>query len=509
MPEKPNVMFIVIDQLRADVVFSGLGDSVDLPNLRALAQESVAFHQHYSVANPCGPSRASLLTGQYAMNHRSTRNRAPLKNDITNLASEVRKAGHLPMLFGYTDMSPDPRAFHRNDPALKSYEQPMYGFEQMLEMRQGESYPWRANLISKGYQLPDYRDFYVPVAKPGKTRRLDDPAFYAAQDSDTAFLTDSCLSTLKARAGESWFTHLTYIRPHPPLVAPEPYNRMYDPAAIPPPHGYRNEEEQWAVHPFFRAIAGTQTAASCVDGFTDFQATEENIQLLRAIYLGLASEVDHHIGRVISYLKESGQFDDTLLIVTADHGEMLGDHHSWGKANVYDAAYHVPLIIRDPRNSSSHGRVVTKPTETVDIMPTIMEWMGLPVPASVNGHSLMPFLNGTDTTHWRSDSFSELEFGNPLKDTIAQGRLGLHYRDTSLGILRTQEFTLVHFGGGLPPLLFDHAHHGEMRNVAGEPDYTDALLMMTRRLLDRRMAYPDTTLSTSEITPDGPKIPIG
>ena len=134
MTENRNVMFIVIDQLRADTLFGALSGHVQLPNLRALAGESLRFNRHYSVANPCGPSRASLLTGQYAMNHRSVRNRAPLRHDIPNLAGEVRKAGYLPLLFGYTDTAQDPRVHDPNDPAVASYEEKLHGFEQVVEI---------------------------------------------------------------------------------------------------------------------------------------------------------------------------------------------------------------------------------------------------------------------------------------------------------------------------------------------------------------------------------------
>jgi arylsulfatase A-like enzyme len=94
MAKHRNVLFITIDQLRADVVFGDLASHVDLPNLRGLMDDAVTFTRHYSVTNPCGPSRASLLTGQYAMNHRSVRNGTPLRNDIPSLATEVRKSGY-------------------------------------------------------------------------------------------------------------------------------------------------------------------------------------------------------------------------------------------------------------------------------------------------------------------------------------------------------------------------------------------------------------------------------
>ncbi|MEO0915004.1 MAG: sulfatase-like hydrolase/transferase, partial [Pseudomonadota bacterium] len=85
-----NVLFIVADQLRADCVFGDLAQHADLPNLRALMADAVTFTNHHSVTNPCGPARASLLTGQYAMNHRSVRNRAPLRHDTPTLPTEMR-----------------------------------------------------------------------------------------------------------------------------------------------------------------------------------------------------------------------------------------------------------------------------------------------------------------------------------------------------------------------------------------------------------------------------------
>ena len=123
MTKQRNVLFITIDQLRADCLIGGLADHVDLPNMRAFVTEGVTFERNFSVANPCGPSRASMLTGQYAMNHRSVRNGTPLRHDTPSIASEMRKVGYLPMLFGYTDTSQDPRAFDSKQRSGKPAEQ--------------------------------------------------------------------------------------------------------------------------------------------------------------------------------------------------------------------------------------------------------------------------------------------------------------------------------------------------------------------------------------------------
>ncbi|WP_170441101.1 sulfatase-like hydrolase/transferase [Ruegeria arenilitoris] len=505
MSQAGNVLFIIIDQLRADCLRGALADHVNLPNLRAFMDEAVSFDRHFSVTNPCGPSRASILTGQYAMNHRSVRNGTPLRHDTPNIATEMRKAGYLPMLFGYTDTSADPRVHHPNDPSVKTYENPMHGFHEVLEMRLEESYPWRSYLMRRGYEFEDYWDLYKPVSPDGSAPKLNDPALYKAEDSDTAFLTNGFLDGIAAYRNSGWFAHLTYIRPHPPLVAPAPYNRMYDPKALPLPTRLPGPEDEKAIHPFFGPALDSNTPNDCVQGFAEVEPTDENTQTLRAVYLGLATEVDHHIGRVIRFLKDSGQYDDTLLVITADHGEMLGDHFSWGKMSVYDAAYHTPLIIRMPGNAQMAGQRVEVPTESIDVAPTILDWVGKEIPNSMDGRSLLPLLRGAVPQDWRRYSFSELDFADPLTPTKFQRELGTGNSDSCLGILRDELFTLVEFAADLPPLLFDHHGRGEAENVAANPDYAADLARLGREMLRHRMRNMDHSLSLHSVTSQGPK----
>ncbi|NOC46699.1 alkaline phosphatase family protein [Ruegeria sp. HKCCD7559] len=505
MHHAKNVLFIIIDQLRADCLNGALAEHVQLPNLRAFMDEAVSFTRHFSVANPCGPSRASILTGQYAMNHRSVRNGTPLRHDTPNIATEMRKAGYMPMLFGYTDTSADPRVHDPNDPVLKSYEQSMNGFLEVVEMRLEESYPWRSYLMKNGYTFDTYWDVFKPVSPDGQTLKLNDPAMYRAEHSDTAFLTDAFLDGIAPHQGEGWFAHLTYIRPHPPLVAPAPYNDMYDPAEIPLPKRLPSEAAEKALHPFFGPKLDAYTAEKFVHGFADVEPTDENIRTLRAVYLGLATEVDHHIGRVVQYLKDSGQYDDTMLVITADHGEMLGDRYSWGKMTVYDAAYHTPLMIRLPGNEAMAGAKVTVPTESIDVTPTILDWIGQTVPNAMDGRSLLPLLQGDVPGDWRSYSFSELDFSEPEEPTLWQRRLGTGNSDSCLGILRDERFTLIEFAADLPPILFDHQGQGEFENLADNPAFAADLARFCRQMLRHRMRNMDHTLSLHSITSEGAK----
>ncbi|MEP2030253.1 MAG: sulfatase-like hydrolase/transferase [Paracoccaceae bacterium] len=505
MPETRNVLFIIIDQLRADCVTGALADHVALPNLRALMEESVTFTNHYSVTNPCGPSRASILTGQYAMNHRSVRNGTPLRHDTPNLATEMHKAGYNPMLFGYTDTSHDPRVHASNDPALKSYEFPMTGFDEKLEMRFETSHPWRDHLTNRGYTFENYSDLFKPVSPTNTTAQINDPAVYTEEDSDTAFLTNGFIDKMQFRSGQSWFAHLTYIRPHPPLVAPAPYNRMYDPAALPLPSRLDSREAEFKLHPFIEPALAHATPDGMVVGFPKLEQTDDNIQRLRSVYFGLATEVDHHIGRVIRFLKDNDQFENTMIVVTADHGEMLGDRYAWGKMSIYDAAYHTPLIIRTPGCESSAGMRVNRPTEAIDVAPTILDWIGQDVPNSMDGRSLLPFIFGEAPEDWRTHTYSELDFSNPQTPTLWQDALGTSASNSCLGILREERFTLIEFASDLPPILFDAKGDGERKNVATDPKFATDLYRLTRRMLQHRMQHMDHTLSLDSITLEGPR----
>ena len=498
---KPNVLFVVLDQLRADVLNGELAETVDLPNLRAFMDDAVTFTNHVTVTCPCGPARASLLTGQYAMNHRAVRNGTPLPLDKPNLATELRRGGIQPLLYGYTDTSADPRHHAADDPILTSYEQVMNGFLEALEMRFDDGRSWRGYLNELGYNVPNCdvpeRDaIYIPAGD-----RPTAPALYSAEHSDTAFLTDRFLADLPTRA-DGWCAHVTYIRPHPPFVAPAPYNSMYDPAAMMPAVVAGDAESCRTAHPFNGPSMDFKLISHMVEGFPKLAPTPGNTAMMRALYLALANEVDNHFGRIIAHLKATGQYENTVIIVTADHGEMLGDHHGWGKMHYFDAAFRIPLIIRVPGRGTA-GTHLSAPTESIDITPTILDLLELSIPDSMDGRSLIPLMDGQLPDDWRRFTISELDFGDPVTPTPWQTALGLKSDQCNLSVLRDERHTLVQFGGGLPPILFDHHGDGETRNIADDPSALPTRLALTEAMLAHRMTHADGQFARTMITAEG------
>ena len=502
-----KTLILISDQLRADCLHGVLAGHVETPNLDAFAAEAVSFDQHYSVTNPCGPSRASILTGLYAMNHRSVRNGTPLMRGTPNLATEARRAGHEPLLFGYTDTPADPTGRAPADPLLTTEEQVMEGWREMLEMRLMESFPWRAHLKARGYDIPDYLHFYDNVSPdPDRPARPDDPPFYRAEDSDTAFLTDRLIGELDVRADRDWFAMATWIRPHYPLVAPEPFNRLVDPASLPLPVRIGSYEDEAAVHPFMAGALTAPSMRSMVRGASVDPDSDADLQLLRAVYLGLVAEVDAQFGRVITWLKETGQYDDTLIVFFADHGEMLGEHRQWGKQTTYDGAWHVPLMIRDPRRAGVHGSRVSAFTESTDIVPTVLDLIGADIPSGLDGEPLTPFLEGSAPDGWRDAVHMELEFGEPDHVSARAKATGTSLDRSNLAILREERWKLVHFNGDLPPLLYDLENDpGELVNLAADPAHAGELLHLTRKLLSHRMTHQNRRLTGWRIGPGGPR----
>ncbi len=503
-----NVLIVVIDQLRAECLNLAIGGNLAMPNLNGFKRSATTFNRHYCVTVPCGPSRASLLTGLYAMNHRALRNGTPLRADISNLAIESRKHGYEPLLFGYTDSSGDPRNHHPNDPGIRRYEGVMPGFTEIVEMRmESGSYPWRASLFERGYDLPEYSEFYAPRTFDAQTGpQPQDPSFYKAEDSDTAFLADACLRELAVRSSSSWLALLTFIRPHPPFIAPEPYNRLHDPTKLAQPKRMPTAESEAGVHPFIATGVTDGAIGSTVQGYGNGldNESERDVNALRAVYYGLASEVDHHIGRIIRFLKEQGMYDNTLIAITSDHGEMLGDRRHWGKQTIFEEAFHVPLLIRDPERSAMHGQEVDEFTESVDLTPTVLDWIGEDWPTAMNGLSLLQHLDGHRPVDWKDCSFAEFDYGEPDKPSRRQRELRIGFREANLAILREHRFKLVHFNGGLPPLLFDmESPEGETRNLAEDSAYSGELLRLTRKMLDHKMRHADHALSDLKVTGEG------
>lgn len=506
---KTNVLLITADQWRGDCL-SLLGHPcARTPNIDALAGDATCFTRHYAQAAPCSPARASLYTGLYLMNHRVCVNGSPLDARHANIALEARRAGYEPTLFGYTDQSVDPRTVAPGDARLLTYEGVLPGFHQRLVMDTPPALEWLSWLRRQGVDVPGSMDdlYRTKPAAPGALNVVDHMTQrnFGAEHTESRFVTEDLLNYLGERPGTGWFAHVSYIRPHPPFSVPEPYASLIAPSDTPAPVRRASLAEERAQHPLLDLLYERNTKEKYVTGQGDQSVAEwtaDEVAEISAIYLGMQTEVDAEIGRVIDHLKQSGDYENTLIVFTSDHGEMLGDHYLFGKFCYFDAAFHIPLIIRAPGTGQGRGVRINHLTEAVDVMPTLLAALGLGIPSQVDGRPLVPFLQGETPTDWRRDVHFEFDF----RDVIAgkpERNFNLSLDQCQLAALRGERYKYVHFPG-LPALFFDlERDPHEFENRAEDPDYRALVLEHAQKMLSWRMAHADRTLSGMVVGPQG------
>lgn len=487
-----NVLLVTIDQWRADSLGCAGHPCARTPAIDRLAARGVRFTRHFAQTAPCGPSRASLLSGMYLHNHRAVDNGTPLDSRFTNLALELRSAGYRPTLFGYTDTTVDPRTVDDPDDArLRTYEGVLAGFDIEVQLPEAAD-AWLEWLRTKGYDVPaSVGELYEDRDHNGAEGRGASwaPVRYASEHTEAAFLVERFIDWhSRLPHDESWAAHVTFLRPHPPFVAPAPWHDLIDPAIVPMPVRHPDIDREGAVHPM--------VAAALIVDAVRAPASEPDTRQLRATYWGMLAEVDEKLGWLLDHL-DSTDAQDTLVIVTSDHGEQLGDHWLIQKLGYFDSSYHIPLVIAGP--GVVGGRTVEHFTENIDLMPTILAGVGAPVPAQCDGVALQPFLRGDEPEGWRDAAHWEWDFRDPATSAL----LGVALHESNLAVLRDGHGKYVHFAG-LPAAFYDlDEDPHELRNRADDPEYRDRVLDYAQRLLSWRLSTDDQTLARLIATPDG------
>jgi len=344
-----NILLITLDQFRGDCLSCAGHPVVKTPNLDRLAAEGVRFARHYSQAAPCSPGQGQPLYGHVSRsNHRVVANGTPLDSRFDNLALAARRAGYDPTLFGYTDQSVDPRETEGpSDPRLQSYEGVLPGFSVGLELKPDDAQCWYDWLAARGHDVV-----------PNWDAMLESEPSAPAERSMSAFLTEQFLDWM-GQQKRPWFAHISQTRPHPPYSAAGTFSTMYDAAELPTP-----------ISP----VPGLHKLHERLLAVTGY-AAPANMDHVQRQYFGMVGEANHQLGRIWAALEASGQWDDTLIIVTADHGEQLGDHGLIQKAAWFEQSYHILCIVRDPR--AEKGLTVEAFTENVDIFPTLCDAVGV------------------------------------------------------------------------------------------------------------------------------------
>ena len=466
---RPNVLFVTLDQFRADALSCAGHPLVRTPCLDEIAAQGTRFARHYAQAAPCAPGRAALYTGTYQMTNRVVANGTPLDARFDNVALAACRAGYVPRLFGYTDAGVDPRTVtDPHDLRLSAWEGVLPGFDEGLHL-DGAHVAWLAELARLGYDAGTADEM------------LETEDRRPAGHSVTTFLTDVFVDRLRTGAlaprGEPWFAHLSYLRPHPPYVAAGEFASLYEPTDCPPALPIPDRP-----HRLHTQLLASPLVAAPRDA--------EAIARLRAQYYGNVSHVDAQLGRVFGALRTAGEWDDTVVVITADHGEQLGDQGLVEKCGFYEASYHVIGMVRWP--GAPGGIVVDEFTENVDVFPTLCDAMGIDVPAQCDGLPLTPFVFGERPPHWRTAAHYQWDWRYVFigRDEPAwpwDRRLD----DKQLTVRRSRDRAYLHLGDG-SWRCFDLT-----ADPTWQTEVTDAAIVLAEAhaMLDWRSRHTDRTLT--------------
>ena len=476
-----NVLWIMVDQLRWDYVGCYGANHIETPNLDWLASVGVRFNRAYVQSPICGPSRMSFYTGRYVRSHGSSWNGFPLRAGEPTLGDHLREMGVSCSLVGKSHVVPDVEGMRRlgiEPGGISSKPEMQGGFEVYVRTdgKGGSRHPNRVKdydsyLREHGMDGDSpWEEWANTGVGPGGELRsgwLLENAPMAArvpkEHSETAWLTSRGIEFVAGRGSQPWLCHLSYIKPHWPYLAPEPYNSMYGAGDLPPV--VRSEKERQTDHPLMQAWMNMRVSRSF--------SRDKVRETVGPVYMGLIKEIDDQLGRLFEFLRTSGRMEDTMIVFCSDHGDNLGDHWIGEKDLFFDCSARMPLLIYDPRRQadSTRGSVSDALVEAIDLAPTFLDFFGgRPKPHILEGLSLEPLLHGRET-EWRDFVVSEYDYAT--RD--ARRMLGVDQRDARLTMIFDGRWKYVH-AEKFRPMLFDLASDpNELNEIGADPAYASEI----------------------------------
>ncbi len=456
LAKRPNVLFIVCDDLNTHVSSSGY-PHIKTPAFAELAASGMTFRRAYCQYPVCGPSRASFLSGLYPQSTGVLDNKSDIRGTrpgTVSMPEAFQKSGYWTGAVG--------KVFHNpgTDPGETAWHQSLRFENDELPMvtKAREQFEAQHGSIERGRTRQLWKEYLPSLGT--QTRGQQQPGYGPSglrdeqhKDGKNARQIASWLKD-KIHGDKPFFMACGIHKPHVPFLAPDKYFAMYPKAALvflPEPKDF------WAQAP--------KTAMVKRFSSFGFELGIENDSLRRQYmqaYHACISFLDAQIGLIIDAVQESGHWDDTIIVLTSDHGYQLGEHFMWGKVTLFEVCDRVPLIIRVPRqtkpSSSSDGLV-----ELVDLFPTLAELCGVDAPDELQGRSLVPVLGDASLP------------GKPIAYTVVS-------RGSQLGkAIRSPRWRYAVWPDGeeLYDLRNDEAEH---INLANRDSHRDIITIMRREL---------------------------
>lgn len=441
LEKRPNILLITTDQHRADGL--GIADHpvLQTPNLDFIGASGSHFRRAYAEAPSCIPARRTMMSGQAPHAHGMVGFQEGVAwNPEHTVAGELSKAGYQCEMVGKMHLWPQRKryGFHR----LALADSTRGPNNDYLDWLNG-AYPAQRWAMAHGAS---------PNGWIGRPSHLDET------QTHSFWCVSQAIEFIEKRDPElPFFLYISFIDPHPPLTPPGFYYDRYVGQDLPQPvigdWVTSSEKPRRGQDP-----EGPETR-------DDLALDEAAIHYFRAAYYGLINHVDDQVGRVLQYLRDSRLLEETFILFTSDHGEMLGDHRMIAKSNGFEGSANIPFLARAPKSLDwPTGVVVDAPVGQQDVMPTLLDVAGWGVPDSVTGRSVAPLMHGEHpkSVEWR-------EFLHGEHSPSYSGDYGMHYLvdATTKYIWHTQSgreffFDLDSDPGETQNLVQDAGHSGDV-----------------------------------------------
>ena len=446
---KPNVWLIVTDQQRWDTLGCYGNEAIETVNLDYFAANGTVFENGYSCTPSCIPARASLLTGQDPWHVGILgmgAGQGPAQLLENTLPQSLANAGYHTQCVGKMHVEPQRslQGFHNtvldesarvSDPHFESDYVQWFNQNRPAEVdRQAHGIDWNS-WMARPWHLPEY-------LHPTAWTAAESIRFLERRDPTRPF-----------------FLKSSFARPHSPYDAPSYYFDLYQNRDLP-----AATIGDWAsVHDVPRDAADPNAWHG--------QRKPEEVRRARAGYYGNINFIDHQIGCVRRHLARCGELNNTLIVFVSDHGDMMGDHHLWRKTYAYEGSAHIPFLVALPKlwQSTVQPRAQA-PVCLQDVMPTILEACGAPIPATVDGKSVLPLMRG-ETAGWRE---------------FVHGEHGANYApETEMQYLTDGQWKYIWFPRADAEQLFHlETDRYETRDLAGDARYQNTLHLWRERLIE-------------------------
>lgn len=444
--KRPNIIYIIPDQFRADCLGSAGSRFIHTPHLDRLAGEGVRFTRAYTTAPSCTPARSGLLTGLSPWHHGLLGYGVMAKRYPVELPRTMADAGYHTCCFGknHYDTLENLHGFQEAqlyDRTEKNADDRRDSYHPWFKKNSGGKDPDLLGLGSNDYRgmAYPYEDELHPTYWTGQ-KAVD---FINQYDKPNPFM-------LK----------VAFHRPHSPYDPPARFMDMYGDTEVRPVVG------DWAKK--------YEPVSEAPHGFDIWHGKlpAETVQQSRRAYFGSVSFIDEQVGRIIGALKKKNLYDNTLIVFTSDHGDMLGDQNLWRKTYAYEASARIPMIVKPPKDPALGkyaGQSLSQPVELRDLFPTFTDAAGEPIPQGLDGRSLLALLRNREAP-WRP--FIDLEHAT------------CYAEENNWNGLTDGHVKYVYFATTGEEQLFDlDGDPDELRNLAGLPGHRETLDKWRQRLV--------------------------